>query len=399
MKKIGFVIPWYGEDIPGGAEMELRNLAHQLSKRQVELEILTTCVKSFSSDWSTDYHKPGLTQEAGLAVRRFKVRRRDTPRFDAVNYKLMKGLRLTDDEAQVFVDEMINSDDLYAYMAEHKDEYDFFAYIPYMFGTTYNGIKTVPEKSVLIPCLHDESYIYMKPFKEVFPTLAGMIFLSDPEKELAERVYDLTSVDDRTLGAGVNTEFTSDAQRFRDKFGIKDKFILYAGRKDPGKGVDVLLKFFARYKASHEDGLKLVLIGGGAIDIPKNIRDDVMDLGFVDIQDKYDAYAAAELLCQPSFYESFSIVIMESWLAGRPVIVNGKCAVTKNFASKSNGGLWFTNYPEFEGTVEYILGHEEEAAQMGINGRKFVKENFAWDVITDKFIAYFKDLINREGDN
>ena len=36
---------------------------------------------------------------------------------------------------------------------------------------------------------------------------------------------------------------------------------------------------------------------------------------------------------------------------------------------------------------------------MGINGRKFVKENFAWDVITDKFIAYFKDLINREGDN
>ena len=397
--KIGFVTPWYGDNIPGGAEAELRGIVKHLKGTEAEAEILTTCVEKFGSDWNKNFHKPGLTEEGGVMVRRFNVRKRDSKAFDMVNYKLMKGLRLTSDEEITFIDEMINSDDLYAYMDEHRDEYDLFVYIPYMFGTTYNGISVCPEKSVLIPCLHDESYIYLSPFKELFPDIAGMIFLSDPEKELAERVYDLTSVDDRTLGAGVNTEFTSDAQRFRDKFGIKDKFILYAGRKDPGKGVDVLLKFFARYKASHEDGLKLVLIGGGAIDIPKNIRDDVMDLGFVDIQDKYDAYAAAELLCQPSFYESFSIVIMESWLAGRPVIVNGKCAVTKNFASKSNGGLWFTNYPEFEGTVEYILGHEEEAAQMGINGRKFVKENFAWDVITDKFIAYFKDLINREGDN
>jgi glycosyltransferase involved in cell wall biosynthesis len=261
-----------------------------------------------------------------------------------------------------------------------------------MFGTTYNGIKTVPEKSVLIPCLHDESYIYMKPFKEVFPTLAGMIFLSDPEKDLAERVYDLSSVDDRTLGAGVNTEFESSADRFREKFGITDKFILYAGRKDSGKGVDVLIKYFAQYKKRHETDLKLVLIGGGSIDIPKSVKDDVIDLGFVDAQDKYDAYAAAELFCQPSFYESFSIVIMESWLAGRPVIVNGKCEVTKNFASKSNGGLWFENYPEFEETVNYIMEHEDIADTMGANGRQFVLENFAWDVITKKYLDFFEGL-------
>ncbi len=389
--KIGFVTPWYGDNIPGGAEAELRGIVKHLQSK-AEVEVLTTCVEKFSSDWNKNFHNPGLTEEGGVQVRRFKVRKRNAKAFDDVNYKLMKGLRLTDDEAQIFVDEMVNSDDLYAYMAEHKDEYDFFAYIPYMFGTTYNCIKVCPEKSVLIPCLHDESYIYLKPFKEVFPTIAGMIFLSDPEKELAERVYDLSKVDDRTLGAGVNTEFTSDAQRFRDKFGIKDKFILYAGRKDPGKGVDVLLKFFARYKASHEDGLKLVLIGGGTIDIPKNIRDDVMDLGFVDIQDKYDAYAAAELLCQPSFYESFSIVIMESWLAGRPVIVNGKCLVTRSFASQSNGGLWFENYPEFEETVNYIMEHRDIAEQMGTNGRHFVLERFAWDVITNKYLNYFNDL-------
>ena len=393
--KLGFVTPWYGDNIPGGAEAELRGIVKHLMKTDNEVEVLTTCVEKFGSDWNKDFHKPGVTEEAGVTVRRFKVRKRDSQAFDAVNLKLMKGLRLTDDEAKIFVDEMVNSDDLYAYMAEHKDEYDLFVYIPYMFGTTYNGIKVCPEKSVLIPCLHDESYIYLKPFKELFPKIAGMIFLSDPEKELAERVYDLTKVDDRTLGAGVNTEFESDAQRFRDKFGIKDKFILYAGRKDSGKGVDVLLKYFAQYKTRHEGDLKLVLIGGGSIEIPKQVKGDVMDLGFVDVQDKYDAYAAADLFCLPSFFESFSIVIMESWLAGHPVIVNSKCEVTKNFASKSNGGLWFENYPEFEGTVEYIMEHEDTAAQMGANGRQFVMENFAWDVITKKYLEFFEGLIKQ----
>lgn len=389
--KIGFVTPWYGENIPGGAEAELRGIVKHLQGK-AEVEVLTTCVEKFGSDWNKDFHKEGLTEEGGVQVRRFKVRKRDAKAFDNVNYKLMKGLHLNDEEAKIFVDEMINSDDLYAYMAEHKDEYDFFAYIPYMFGTTYNGIRTVPEKSVLIPCLHDESYIYLKPFKEAFPTIAGMIFLSDPEKELAERVYDLSNVDDRTLGAGVNTEFTSDAQRFRDKFGIKDKFILYAGRKDSGKGVDVLIKYFAQYKARKQTDLKLVLIGGGTIDIPKEVKDDVIDLGFVDAQDKYDAYAAAEVFCQPSFYESFSIVIMESWLAKRPVIVNGRCAVTRNFASKSNGGLWFENYPEFEETVSFIMEHEDIANTMGDNGRQFVLDNFAWDVITKKYLDFFEGL-------
>lgn len=389
--RLGFVTPWYGDNIPGGAEAELRGIVKHL-KDKAEVEVLTTCVEKFGSDWNKNFHKEGLTEEGGIAVRRFKVRKRDAKAFDDVNYKLMKGLRLTDDEAQVFVDEMVNSDDLYAYMAEHKDEYDLFVYIPYMFGTTYNGIKVCPEKSVLIPCLHDESYIYMKPFKDVFPSLAGMIFLSDPEKELAERVYDLSSVDDRTLGAGVNTEFESSAERFREKFGIKDKFILYAGRKDSGKGVDVLIKYFAQYKRRHETDLKLVLIGGGSIDIPKSVVGDVIDLGFVDAQDKYDAYAAATLFCQPSFYESFSIVIMESWLAKRPVIVNGKCEVTKNFASKSNGGLWFENYPEFEETVNYIMEHEGIADTMGANGRQFVLENFAWDVITKKYLDFFEGL-------
>lgn len=201
--KIGIVTPWFGMDIPGGAEAEIRGLALHLVQAGVELEVLTTCVKEFLSDWSVDYHKEGLTEEQGIPVRRFRVRKRDTAAFDQVNRKLMEGrLPLTKEEEETYVREMVNSPRLYAYMEEHKEEYAVFVFIPYMFGTTYYGMLVCPEKSVLIPCLHDESYIYLDVFKQLFPKIAGMIFLSKPEYELAGRVYDLSRVRTQVWGLG-----------------------------------------------------------------------------------------------------------------------------------------------------------------------------------------------------
>ena len=396
MKKIGFVIPWYGEDIPGGAEMELRNLTHQLSKRQVELEILTTCVKSFSSDWSTDYHKPGLTQEAGLAVRRFKVRRRDTPRFDAVNYKLMNNIPINADEEQIYIRESVNSPDLYEYISSHKGDYSYFIFIPYMFGTTYYGALACLKKAVFIPCLHDESYAKLDIFRKLFPRVRGLLFNAKPEEKLANDLYDLSNVKTRVLGIGMDTGITGDPGRFRDKYRISGPFILYAGRKDAGKNVDLLIRYFAEYKQRRRDGLKLVIIGGGRLDIPARYSEDVIDLGFVDIQDKYDAYAACSVFCQPSRAESFSLVIMESWLLGSPVLVNDVCEVTRNFAQESNGGLYFKNYLEFEGCLRYILNHQDEARQMAQNGREYVLKNFSHDAVCGSLMEFLEQLDAQE---
>ena len=50
MKKIGFVTPWYGDYISGGAEAMLRDLTENLHRKNIPVEILTTCVKDFRSD-------------------------------------------------------------------------------------------------------------------------------------------------------------------------------------------------------------------------------------------------------------------------------------------------------------------------------------------------------------
>ena len=79
MQKIGFVIPWFGENIPGGAEMELREVTAHLQQAGMEVEILTTCVKEFTADWNENYYAAGTAVVGNITVRRFPVRRRGYP--------------------------------------------------------------------------------------------------------------------------------------------------------------------------------------------------------------------------------------------------------------------------------------------------------------------------------
>jgi glycosyltransferase involved in cell wall biosynthesis len=269
---------------------------------------------------------------------------------------------------------MVNSPDMYQYIYDNSEDYHRLVYIPYMFGPTYFGIRVCPYKSVLIPCLHDEAYARMKIFRDLYKNLGGIIFHARPEMELANRLYNLGNVKQEILGEGVETDFDYDASRFRKKYGINEPYIIYAGRKDSAKNIDTLIQYFDEFKRRNEKhrDLKLVLIGGGSVNVPESCAKDVVDLGFVDIQDKYDACAGAELLCE------------------RPVLVHEGCAVTTNFAKESNAGLYFNGYFEFEGCVKYILENTETAEKMGKQGRQFVLDNFKWDVITDKICKFLE---------
>ena len=392
MKKLGFVIPWYHKDIRGGAELELKGIVEHLHKKGVELEVLTTCVKEFTSDWTVNYFEEGLEEVEGIPVRRFKVRQGNSLLFHSINGKLLRGESITYDEEETFLREMVNSPDLYEYIKDHSEEYHRFIYIPYMFATTYEGVKACPYKSILIPCLHDECYAYFQTFREVYSEAAGMIYLSEPEKQLANKLFKLSGVKQTVVGAGVDTEFQYDGERFRKEFNIDYPYILYAGRKDESKNIYTLIKYFAEYKKRNPErsNLKLVMIGGGEVTIPEENKDDIINMGFLDPQLKFDAYAGAELLCQPSLHESFSLVIMENWLCERPVLVHTGCEVTTDFAKRSNGGLYFQDYFQFEGCVNYILDNQETAHRMGMNGRQFVLDNFKWDIITDKLMEAFQ---------
>ena len=120
-----------------------------------------------------------------------------------------------------------------------------------------------------------------------------------------------------------------------------------------------------------------------------------MNLGFVSDEMKFKVMQEAKALLLFSRFESLSMVVLESMTMGRPVIVNGKCEVLKGHCIRSNAGLYFDNYPEFAGCLNYLLSHEEVYEAMRLNGKKYVAENYQWDVIVNRI----KQLISGiEGD-
>lgn len=410
--KISFVTPWYGERIPGGAESACRKTALSLKKKGFDVEILTTCVKDFHSDWSVNFHKEGASLTEGLTVRRFKVRKRDTRSFDAVNrklihtdmgrFKLSRYARpdaspVSKIEEKIYISETVNSPALYEYIERNRGAYDFFIFIPYMFGTTYFGSKAAGGKSVLIPCLHDESYAYLSIYRDIFRSSYGVIFLSPSEQKLSESIFGPLRRE-VLMGGGVDLDFASDGERFRNRHSIQGPFMLYAGRKDAGKNTPLLIDYFCRFKKDNPvNPLKLVLIGAGRAAVPSAFKKDVIDLGFMEAQDKFDAYGAAMCLCQPSLNESFSIVLMEAWAAGTPALVNSGCEVTRNFCMASGGGLYFANYPEFAECLLFMLGDASARDRMGKNGQAFVRENFSWNIVTDRLSSVLIEWRDEHG--
>lgn len=384
--KLTFVTPWYGPDATGGMETVTQQTVLQLHQAGQPVEILTTCIRNFQSDWSTNYHRPGVTKENGIPVQRFPVQKRDKPRFDQINAKLMQRRPISADEEQVFFAEMFRCPGLYDHIAQQESSTIFF-FIPYLFASTYFGVQASPHNSIVIPCLHDEGYAYLGLMRSMMSQARGLIFLSNAESKIAERLYPQPPSQLRmVMGSGVAVSTTPpNPDRFRQKYNLHTPFMLYIGRRESGKNTPLLLDYWRRYVAAGQHkGMKLVLIGKG--DIPTEVP-ELVDLGFVSPEDKQDALAAATLLCQPSTNESFSLVMMESWLAQRPVLVHGHCAVTHEHCVAAGGGLYFTSYLEFAATVDYLRNHPEIAAKMGASGRQYVLNHFQWSRIVERFLT------------
>jgi len=127
--------------------------------------------------------------------------------------------------------------------------------------------------------------------------------------------------------------------------------------------------------------------------LPEASASGILDLGFVPLQDKLDALAAATVFCLPSINESFSIALMESWLQGTPALVHAGCAVTVEHCRNANGGLYFADYDEFAATLDYLCDHPAEAAQMGRNGRAYVLSRYDWPIIIPRYGDLFARVL------
>ena len=105
---------------------------------------------------------------------------------------------------------------------------------------------------------------------------------------------------------------------------------------------------------------------------------------------KLSAMSGASVFVNPSANESFSIVLLESWSVGTPVLVNSRCAATVEHTRRSRGGLAFSGYASFETGLRRLLADRRTATAMGAAGRTYVVDNFAWPVVTRRYRAWLE---------
>lgn len=395
MKKICFVIQRYGVEVNGGAETLCKQLAERMVD-QYEVDVLTTKAVDYMT-WKDEY-TADEEMISGVRVRRFSVNKgRNIRIFNAVNWVFLHRILPPILENRWIIEQGPYTPELVDYIKQHKDDYSAFIFMTYLYYPTVKGIEEVAEKAIMLPLAHDEPFLRMKIFDPVFLKPKAFFFETDEERELVRRKYHNYQIPYRLGGAGVDVPERVCGEDFKKKYGISN-YIIYAGRIDEGKNCKELFDFFLKYKQAHKDDLKLVLIGKAVIDIPKS--EDIIPLGFVSEQDKFDGMAGAHFLVLPSKFESLSIVVLEAFSIGKPVLVNGECEVLKGHCDKCGGGFYYTNYYGFESKMLQLLRNPELRDEMGEKGKKYVNTRFRWSIICKKLAELIEyvdtDVLNGE---
>jgi glycosyltransferase involved in cell wall biosynthesis len=265
--------------------------------------------------------------------------------------------------------------------------YDVFIFFTYAYGLTFFGLPRVAQRSLLVPTAHDEPAFHLPIYRSLFSMPRGLIFNTAEEQSLVLQKFGL-STPSAVVGIGIEEEGEESRETevgYRDR--LRSPFLLYLGRVDEAKGCRPLLEYFIRFRKEHpETSLQLVLVGKVLMEIPSH--PDIVVLGFLEEEAKRRVLAAANALIMPSPYESLSIVVLEAWSVGVPLLVNGKCAVLRGQCRRSGGGLEFTDYDGFQRAVTKFMQEPSMARELGERGRQFVRENYSWPVVERKYLDW-----------
>lgn len=386
--KLAVVVQRYGRSINGGAELHARYIAERLA-RHAEVDVLTTC----SSDYVTWRNELAAGEERlnGVTVLRFPVsHERDPLVFARRSDRVFSHVHSLADELAWLDAEGPACPALVQQIRRQADSYDFCLFFSYRYYHAYHGARAAGTKAVLVPTAERDPSVGLGIFAPLFRGVRALMYNSPEEQAMIQAVSGNEGVPGVVVGVGSDVPRNPQPGRFRQKHNLRGPFAIYVGRIDENKGCGELFHFFEQYLREGEGNLSLVLVGNSLLPIPEHPR--IKHLGFLDDTDKFDAMAAADTLIMPSYFESLSMVALEAWALGRPVLANARCDVLKAQCIRSGGGLFYENYAEFAGALRALEQNRWLAAVLGRNGRRFFREHYDWPVIERKYLDMFERL-------
>jgi glycosyltransferase involved in cell wall biosynthesis len=386
--KVAIVVQRYGADINGGAELHARYIAEHLAPH-VGVEVLTTCARDYIT-WANEL-PPGISTVGGVTVRRFPVSAPRDPRaFSAWSARVFTTRHSVNDELAWLDAEGPTSPDLVRFVADRQADYDFLVFFSLRYYHTYHGARAVPGKAIVVPTAERDDVLGLGLFPSILRSVRALMYNSPEERALLQAIAGTDTVPGVVVGVGSEIPAAPSPARFRQRTGMRERTAIYIGRIDENKGCVELFEFWERYATMAPGGLTLVLVGQPVVPIPDHPR--IRHLGFVSDEEKYDALAAAEFLVMPSYFESLSMVALEAWALGRPVLANGRCDVLRGQTVRSNAGLYYENFGEFVEAVRVLERSPQVAETLGRNGSAFFRSHYAWPVIERKYLDMFRRL-------
>jgi len=179
--------------------------------------------------------------------------------------------------------------------------------------------------------------------------------------------------------------------RFRSRYPeiSGKKIILFFGRINFKKGLDILVRAFSAVARSRDD-VHLVIAGPDTGGFKENVRtwlrgENVHDrttfTGMLEGDDKLAALGAADVFVLPSYSENFGFSVVEAMACGVPVIISDKVAIWREVEAGGAGEVAPCDVNRFAEAVLGLLNSPDQAGQMGENGKTLVRKRFQWSSV------------------
>jgi glycosyltransferase involved in cell wall biosynthesis len=349
-----------------------------------------------------------------VTVRRFaSARPRDIQRFNQYSDWIFNHPHGRDDEQRWLEEQGPWCPALQEYLERQHRSYDALIFFTYLYAPTVLGLAVAPEKSILVPTAHDEPAIRLGLYREMFAKPAAMAYNTEVERRFLTGEFPIRAIAEETVGCGVDLPQQShdraraddeapaadadapapDLSRgrwpaqtrgaaFRGRHKIHSPFALYGGRIEKGKGCEELVEYFSTYHAGGGH-LTLALMGVKLMPLPEEPY--IRFAGLLSERERLQALEAASVVIVPSPFESLSLLALEAFAVGTPILANARSEVLVDHCLRSNAGLFYADRDEFVECLNLLAVDDRLRAQMGRNGRAYVRENYRWDIIMGKY--------------
>jgi glycosyltransferase involved in cell wall biosynthesis len=421
--KLAFVIQRYGTEVLGGSELLCRLVAERLAA-QHDVEVLTTCARDYVT-WKNDYPE-GADRVRGVTVRRFaNAQTRDLAAFNKYSDWIYNNAHSRADEMEWLKQQGPWCPTLIEYLRRHQQHYDVLIFFTYLYAPTVTGLEVNPSRSIVVPTAHDEPAIRLEIFKDVFSRPAALLYNTESERAFVHRQFHERTLLEEVVGVGVDIpqhqpyprmpeapeEETGDGPApaaddpvaprdfpshlnsrgavFRRRHRLYGPVVLYGGRIDPGKGCEELIEYFSTYVSAGGEGT-LTLMGVKLMSLPE--EPFIRFAGLLSDRERMQALEAATVVVVPSPYESLSLLALEAFAVGTPVLVNARSEVLVEHCVRSNAGLYYADRDEFVECLKLLVGDRRLRAELGRNGRDYVRRNYRWDVVLGKYERIFAKI-------